>query len=86
MEPRGDLASTKYCLAKPGAEYLIYRPAGKERAFVVHLKRGRYLAEWFNPGDGTATPPRPVTGSDTKHVFTGPFAGPAVLYLDCVDN
>ena len=27
MVPRNDLASTKYCLANPGTEYLVYLPS-----------------------------------------------------------
>ena len=30
MAPRGDLASTGYCLANPGKEYLVYIPEGGE--------------------------------------------------------
>jgi hypothetical protein len=43
MRPRGDLASTGYCLANPGQEYLIYAPLDvpwiENRRFIRHFKR-----------------------------------------------
>ncbi|MDH7568400.1 MAG: DUF6298 domain-containing protein [Armatimonadota bacterium] len=76
--PRGDLVSTNYCLANPGAEYLVYAPQGGE--FTVELAPGRYLVEWTNPDDGQATPGATVEGG-ARRAFKGPFAGSAVLYL-----
>jgi hypothetical protein len=43
MKPHGDLASTGYCLANPGQEYLIYAPLDvpwiESRRFIRRLKR-----------------------------------------------
>lgn len=43
MGPHGDLASTGYCLANPGKEYLIYAPLDvpwiESRRFIRRLKR-----------------------------------------------
>lgn len=48
MTPRGDLASTGYCLAKPGTEYLVYQPK-PAAAFTVNLPGRTYRYEWFDP-------------------------------------
>ncbi|MHC4369453.1 MAG: hypothetical protein ACYSW8_17725 [Planctomycetota bacterium] len=42
LTPRKDLASTGYCLAKTGAEYLVYQPQGDSKEFSVKLESGRY--------------------------------------------
>jgi len=39
MTPQGELASTKYCLANAGTEYLVYQPKPGE-GFSVELKPG----------------------------------------------
>jgi hypothetical protein len=43
MRPRGDLASSGYCLANPGEEYLVYVPLEvpwlESRRFFHRLKR-----------------------------------------------
>jgi len=31
LVPHPELASTRYCLAKPGKEYVVYLPEGGER-------------------------------------------------------
>jgi Putative collagen-binding domain of a collagenase len=79
MTPSAELASTSYCLANPGREYLVYQPGSG--AFTVKLSAGTYASEWFNPGSGSVTP----TGSFTTHgenrSFSPPFSGDAILYL-----
>ena len=52
MTPQLGLASTAYCLAKPGSEYLVYQPSNG--AFTVDLQAGTYIYEWFRPETGTA--------------------------------
>src|SRR2546421_716793 len=59
MQPRGELASTQYCLAAPGEEYLAYLPDGRE--LTLDLAPGPYRFEWLNPLTGTPD----VTGSIT---------------------
>jgi hypothetical protein len=53
MVPRNDLASTTFCLANPGLEYLVYQPSGGD--FAVDLGAGAYTYEWFNAGEGVIT-------------------------------
>jgi hypothetical protein len=78
LEPRPELASTRYVLAKPGSEYLIYQPGSG--TFSVNLAPGRYAAAWFNPGRHISLP-RFVIATNGTTTFTPPFQGPAVLYL-----
>ena len=80
LVPRNDLASTSYCLADPGAEYLIYQP-GSGEAFFVELKSGTYRYEWFDPAKGATAGDGSIKSSGGTQPFKPPFAGDAVLYL-----
>jgi len=80
MTPRSELATTKYCLADPGTEYLVYQPKAGE-VFSVELTVGTYRYEWFNPAKGQIAGSGNVQAVGGKHQFTAPFAGEAVLYL-----
>jgi hypothetical protein len=79
MTPRIDLASTRYALANPGREYLVFAPGRGE--ISVRLVRGRYRSEWFHAGSGRVTHRGEVAAAGGDQVFTVPFDGPAVLYL-----
>jgi Family of unknown function (DUF6298) len=79
MTPQNDLASTKYCLAHPGREYLVYQPAGGKE-FSVELKRGTYRFEWFRAVHGAADGDGRIEVEGT-HTFKAPFEGEAVLHL-----
>jgi hypothetical protein len=78
--PRNDLASTKYCLANPGEEYLVYLPEGDEVTVDLSSAPAEFAAEWMHPVEGTITPGGTVKGGG-KPNFAVPFSGPAVLYL-----
>lgn len=81
MTPRDDLASVKYCLAKPGSEYLVFQPGGNGE-FTVDLRDGPgpYAVEWLSVNTGKIVPGKPVQGGG-RTIFSTPFGGPAVLYL-----
>jgi hypothetical protein len=81
MVPRDDLASVRYCLAKPGSEYLVFQP-GHRGEFTIDLRGGPgpYAVEWFSVNRGTAVRREPVRGGAVT-IFQTPFGGPAVLYL-----
>jgi hypothetical protein len=74
MIPRNELASTQYCLANPGREYLVYLPDGDKVAVDLSA------VEWFNPRTGTTTGGGMSAGGSMID-FTVPFDGDAVLYL-----
>lgn len=84
MEPRGDLSSTGYALADPGAEYLVLQASELADPFDVTVDAGTYRAEWFSlegretvEGDDVS-----VDGSGTI-TLTAPFDGhgPVVVHL-----
>ncbi len=83
MVPRGDLASTGYCLSSVGnggREFLAYAPAGGGITVDLSGLGGTLTVEWFRPADGStvAGGSVPAGGSQT---FSPPFSGDAVLYL-----
>lgn len=95
MVPSGYLASTGYCLANPGAEYLIYLPLSDNRVlrWFSRLIRanekvtadltaasGALEVEWFDPKTGETKNGGTITGGATRS-FTAPFSGDALLYI-----
>ena len=80
MTPRPELASTRYCLANPGVEYLVYLPAGKTVTVDVSSVKGGIRVEWFDPARGTSNKAGTVPGGGRRE-FRSPFTGNAALYL-----
>ncbi len=80
MTPHDDLASTKYCLANPGKEYLAYLSDGGEATVDLVAAKAPVAVEWFNPRTGEKRVGDKVTGG-AKRLFKTPFEGDAVLYL-----
>ncbi|NQT52044.1 hypothetical protein HQ576_08335, partial [bacterium] len=80
MTPHPRLASTKYCLANPGKEYLVYLPEGGTATVGLVAAKGVLEAEWLNPSTGKWHKPAPVQGG-AQRTFTAPFKGHAVLYI-----
>ncbi|OQC65723.1 MAG: hypothetical protein BWX48_02236 [Verrucomicrobia bacterium ADurb.Bin006] len=81
MTPRDALASTAYCLANPGKEYLVYLPNGGEVTMDLSGATGMLVAEWFNPRTGAPTNAGTVEGG-AKRSLRAPFEGDAVLHLE----
>jgi hypothetical protein len=81
MKPDDSLAETRYCLANPGKEYLIFQP-GNQGEFAVDLSAApaTFAVEWFNVYKGTTIAGKPVKGGGIR-TFPTPFGGPAALYL-----
>ena len=80
MEPLGDLASTGYCLASPGFEYLAYLPVGGVVTVDLTAAKGDLAVEWFCPTTGEAVADQGVAGGAVRHLWPA-FGGDAVLYL-----
>jgi len=78
-----DLASTKYCLANPGDEYLIYQPISS-RPFHVNLKAGAYRFEWFNPRSGKFVKQGTIIAKDGEQTFHAPFEGDVVIHIKLI--
>lgn len=83
MTPRPELASSGYCLANAGSEYLIYQPKASE-TFSVQLKAGKYRFEWFNVQQGAITERGMITVAAGERRFEAPSEGEAVLYLKAI--
>jgi hypothetical protein len=81
MRPLPGLASTRYVLAAPGREYLVYQPDGGPFTVDLGARRVSYRVEWFDPGVDRVFRADPVSGGGVVR-FTPPFAGQAVLYLE----
>jgi hypothetical protein len=80
MAPRGDLASSEYCLANEGKEYLVYLPDGGVVSVDLSAASTELATEWFDPNTGRTVSSQAVqVGS--RQQFTAPFDGDAVLYL-----
>jgi hypothetical protein len=78
--PRGDLASSRYCLAVVGSEYLVFLPSGGSVNMNLSGDAGTRAVEWLNPATGGISVGSGVTGGGTV-TLNAPFDGPAVLYL-----
>ena len=80
MTPHGDLASSKYCLANPGNEYIMYLPKGGDVTVDLRNAPGAFAAEWIPPTEGNITPGGKIEGG-ARRAFKSPFSGDAVLYI-----
>ena len=80
MVPHDELASTSYCLANPGREYVAFLPKGGHVDVDLSASAGMMDVEWIPPVDGASQQGEQVSGGD-KATFASPFNGAAVLYL-----
>jgi len=78
MAPHNELASTGYCLADPGRQYVVYLPKGGEVTLDLATAQGALAVEWFEPDQGRVTPGDAVPDGATRKL-TAPFAGDAVV-------
>ena len=81
LTPQDDLASTEYCLANDGIEYLIYQPQGGGKNFSVNLRPGKYAVEWTDLVTGAVTRAGDVQAAGGQKTFTSIFDGPSILHL-----
>ena len=80
MVPMGKLASSGYCLASPGREYMVYAPKGGDVTVNLTAAKGALRAEWLRPVSGEAAATLTVQGG-RRHTIGAPFPGPSVLYI-----
>jgi hypothetical protein len=78
--PHDALASTGFCLADPGKEYLVYSPEGGEVTVDLSASAESFRVEWMHPIKGTIIHSEATAGGG-KRVLKAPFSGDAVLYL-----
>ncbi len=80
MQPRAELASTLFCLADEGREYVVYVPR-RETIEVQGVKIGRrYSCEWFNTAAGLIEKSERLTSDRPTLTLQPPCAG-AVVFL-----
>jgi len=80
MTPQSELASSKYCLANPGAEYLVLVLKGDKKV-AVNLPAGQFTPVWFDPDSGAELQREPVAHKGKERSFESPFSGDSLLYL-----
>jgi hypothetical protein len=78
--PHAELASTGFCLADPGREYLVYLPQGGSVTVDLSGVSGQFSTEWMRPAEGTFLSVEP-TASGSRQTLQAPFPGDAVLHL-----
>jgi hypothetical protein len=77
--PRGDLASSGFCLAVVGSEYLVLVPNGQVTVNLASVAGSR-IVEWFNPANGQTTAGAVVNGGGPVSL-SAPFTGTAIVYI-----
>jgi hypothetical protein len=79
--PHGELASSGYCLAKPGAQYLVYAPSGTNVTVNLNAVPSNIslTVEWFNTSTGVSTVAGTVQGGANRQIRRP--SGSSVLFL-----
>jgi hypothetical protein len=78
--PRDDFASTGFCLAKPGEQYVIYQP-GNQSFTVSELETGEvYHFEWYDTVQCSIRAEGGMTSTGSSHSFVPSRPG-MVLFL-----
>jgi hypothetical protein len=80
MTSHNELASTRYCLAKPGSEYLVYLPRGGAVTVDLASVQGDIAVQWQNAATGKIVRGGTASGG-ARREFKAPFDGDALLYL-----
>jgi len=81
MKPRNGLASTRYCLANPGTEYLVYLPEGGKVSVDLSAAGGEMSLEWMDPDRGVMIPGKEKVEGGGRRSLQAAFQGDAVLYI-----
>lgn len=80
MMPHDESASTKYCLADPGTEYLVYVPQGTKASVDLSQAQGKFSAEWLDCSTGKSQTAENIDGGKQRQAQS-PLAADAVLHL-----
>jgi hypothetical protein len=81
MVPAPDLATTRYCLANSGKEYLVYLPENPEVTVDLSGFEEPFDVEWFDPGNGEFESAERVEGGGMV-TLSSPFkSAEAVLHI-----
>ncbi len=80
LAPHGSLASSQYCLADLGREYLVYAPQGNAISVDVSDTQTELAVEWTDCTTGQSVSSSAVEGGAHRE-FTPPFSTDTVLHL-----
>ena len=80
LTPHPELASTRYCLAQPGHDYVVYLPAGGDVTVDLSAASGPLAVEWIHPAEGNRQSADSVMGGGQR-AFRAPFPADSVLYI-----
>ena len=80
VHPRGDLASTGFCLAKPGYQYMVYQPSNGPITVSALSEGESYKFEIYDSTRGKVTKKGRIQASGSRESFETNGKG-AVLYL-----
>ncbi len=85
MVPAGWVSSTRYCLANPGKEYLIYQPETGQFKVKLYGADSTFRVVWYDPETGEESGGASFRCPSAVD-FTPPFGGPVLLYLKREDE
>ncbi|MEY2880904.1 MAG: hypothetical protein RLZZ15_3284, partial [Verrucomicrobiota bacterium] len=66
--------NSAYCLAQPGALYLVYLPKGGAASFDLAKAEGEFALSWFNPREGGAPKAAGKIRGNASATLTAPSA------------
>jgi len=78
--PSRELASSGYCLADPGSEYVAYLPDGGSATLDLSAAKGALTVKWLRPATGEWTEAGEAPGGGEVEL-EAPFEGDAVLLV-----
>jgi len=82
LRPMIELSSTRFCLANPGHEYVVYAPDGGSFTVDLSVTAGSELTvRWLEPGTGKFVISGNISAGANDHSFTAPFTGSSILHL-----
>lgn len=81
--PLRELASTGYCLAVPGRQYLVFVPGGGPVRVSLTATTDSLDVEWFSPATNEVVEAGAIAGGGVQELVA-PFGGDAVLFLEAL--
>jgi len=79
MRPRNALSSTRYVLASPGEDYLVYAPDGGQVTLDLSAASGSQDVTYLNVRANTTSEATVMGGASRR--LTPTFSGPAVIWV-----
>jgi hypothetical protein len=80
VAPLPDLASSGYCLADPGREYIVYLPKGDTVTVDLTAATGPLVVQWLEADANNLQDGGQVAGG-ARRELKSPIKGPAVVHL-----